>query len=118
MRTSVIRIVAATAIVLGTASAPLAEPIVGTWLRTSTNTLVQYAKRGAEFCGTVLTGEYKGQSIGCMASSGNGDYKGKVVALDEGKTYTGKAKITGNTMKLSGCVAGGLICKGENWKRQ
>lgn len=118
MKTGLTRLTLAAAIVLGTASAPLAEPIVGTWLRTSTNTLVKYAKQGAEFCGTVLSGEYKGQSIGCLASDGGGNYKGKVIALDEGKTYTGKAAVNGNVMKLSGCVAGGLICKGENWQRQ
>ncbi|MCB1385717.1 MAG: DUF2147 domain-containing protein [Nitratireductor sp.] len=94
-----------------------AEPIEGTWLRPSTNTLVKYVKRGSQFCGTVQTGAHKGKSIGCLAGSGE-NYKGEVIAVDEGKTYTGKASIKGDTMKLSGCVLGGLICKGEDWKRQ
>ena len=64
----------------------------------------------------MLEGKYKGQSIGCMSGS-DGTYTGKVVALDEGKTYTGKAKVTGNTMKLEGCVAV-VLCKGESWQRQ
>ena len=97
--------------------AAAAEPIEGVWLRTSTGTKVRYAKSGSQFCGTVMDGEHKGKSIGCLTGGGS-DYKGQVIAVDEGKTYTGKAKVNGNTMKLSGCVAGGLICKGENWQRQ
>ena len=98
---------------IGTASA--AEPIVGTWLRPSTGTLVIYAPQGNQYCGTVQNGEYQGQSIGCMTGSGS-DYKGEVVALDEGKTYTGKATVDGNSMKLEGCVL--VLCRGETWQRQ
>jgi uncharacterized protein (DUF2147 family) len=94
----------------------LADPIEGTWLRPSTGTLVRYEKTGDQYCGTVLSGEYEGQSIGCLENAGNG-YKGKVIALDEGKTYAGKATINGDTMKLSGCIAG-FLCKGEDWQRQ
>ncbi|GIL02830.1 MAG: hypothetical protein BroJett030_27290 [Alphaproteobacteria bacterium] len=105
---------AAAIIALGAGSA-YAEPIEGVWKRPSTGTLVRYAKAGGEFCGTVLDGSHKGKSIGCMSGS-NGAYKGKVIALDEGKTYTGKAQVTGNVMKLQGCVFG--FCKGEDWQRQ
>ncbi len=109
-------LLAATLAAAATAPAFAAEPIEGTWLR-SNGTLIKYAAKGSEFCGTVLNNEYKGKSIGCMAGSG-AEYKGKVNKLDEGKTYTGKAKVTGNSMKLSGCALGGLICKSENLKRQ
>lgn len=98
------------------ATAFAAEPIEGTWKRPN-GTLIRYAANGGQFCGTVLTGEYKGQSIGCMAGSG-ANYKGKVNKLDEGKTYNGKANISGNTLSLAGCVLGGIICKSENLTRQ
>lgn len=98
------------------APATAAEPIEGTWKR-SNGTLIKYAASGGQFCGTVLNKEYKGKSIGCM-SGGGADYKGKVNKLDEGKTYTGKAHVSGNTLKLSGCALGGLICKSENLARQ
>jgi uncharacterized protein (DUF2147 family) len=94
----------------------LADPIEGTWLRPSTGTLMRYEKTGDQYCGTVLTGEYKGQSIGCMKNAGD-EYKGNVIAVDEGKTYTGKATVNGNTLKLYGCVLG-ILCKGEDWQRQ
>ena len=106
---------AALAMVLAATTSVWAEPIEGTWLRPSTGTLVTYAKNGDSYCGTVVTGEFKGQSIGCMSGT-NGKYKGKVVALDEGKTYNGKASVSGNVMKLEGCVL--VVCRGENWQRQ
>ena len=98
------------------ATAYSAEPIEGTWKRPSTGTLVKYSGSGGKFCGTVLSGEHKGKSIGCMSGSGE-SYKGTVIALDEGKTHSGKATVKGGSMSLKGCVAG-FICKGETWQRQ
>ena len=93
-----------------------AEAIVGKWKR-SNGTTLQYSSCGGEkYCGTVLTGEYAGKSIGTMSGSG-GKYKGTVNKLDEGKTYTGKASVKGNTLSLSGCTLGGLICKSESLSR-
>lgn len=96
--------------------AALAEPIEATWKRPN-GTLIRYAAASGKFCGTVLTGDYKGQSIGCMTGKGN-DYKGEVRKLDEGKTYKGKATVNGNKLSLAGCVLGGLICKSETLTRQ
>ncbi len=93
------------------------EGIVGSWKR-SNGTIIRYAACGnGQFCGTVMSGEYKGKSIGTMAGK-DGSYKGQVNKLDEGKTYNGKATVTGNTLSLSGCVLGGLICKSESLTRQ
>ncbi len=106
------------AMIAASASAAFAaEPIVGSWKRPN-GTIIRYAASGGDkFCGTVLTGEYKGQSIGCMNGSGN-KYNGKVNKLDEGKTYRGKATVSGNSLSLAGCVLGGLICKSETLTRQ
>ncbi|MBJ6131993.1 DUF2147 domain-containing protein [Ochrobactrum sp. Q0168] len=93
------------------------EGIVGSWKRPN-GTIISYAACGGnKFCGTVMTGEYKGKSIGTMSGT-DGNYKGEVNKLDEGKTYTGKASVKGNTLSLSGCVLGGLICKSESLTRQ
>lgn len=94
-----------------------AEPIVGTWKR-SNGTVIEYKSCGAaKFCGTVMTGEFKGQSIGEMKGSGT-HYDGMVNKLDEGKTYKGRAEVSGSSMKLAGCVLGGLICKNETLTKQ
>ncbi|WP_273792638.1 DUF2147 domain-containing protein [Brucella anthropi] len=93
------------------------EGIVGKWKRPN-GTIISYAACSEDtFCGTVQTGEYKGKSIGTMSGTG-GNYEGEVKKLDEGKTYLGKATVQGNTLKLSGCVMGGLICKSESLTRQ
>jgi uncharacterized protein (DUF2147 family) len=95
--------------------AVLADPIEGTWKRAN-GTLIKYASVGGDqYCGTVMTGKYKGQSIGCMNGK-DGSYRGKVNKLDEGKTYTGKATVRAATLALSGCVF--VLCKTENLTRQ
>jgi uncharacterized protein (DUF2147 family) len=93
-----------------------AEPIVGTWLRPSTGTLVTFAPCGQGFCGTVENGEFAGEQIGALAGSG-GDYSGKITDLAEDKTYKGNAEVSGNAMRLEGCVLA-VLCRGETWQRQ
>ena len=117
--TSRLTALAASALLALTFSAPAfsAEPIEGTWKRNSNGALVKFAPCGGGYCGTVQSGEHKGKSIGKMSGSG-GKYTGSLTDVAENKTYKGKASISGNVMKLSGCVAGGLICKGENWTKQ
>lgn len=114
MKRNMLAVAAASLVLAGPALA--AQPIEGTWKRTN-GTLIRYAASGGDkFCGTVMNGEYKGQSIGCMSGSGN-SYKGQVNKLDEGKTYSGSATISGRSMKLSGCVAV-VLCKSETLTRQ
>lgn len=114
MKRNMLAVVAASLVLAGPALA--AQPIEGTWKRAN-GTLIRYAATGgSNFCGTVMNGEYKGKSIGCMSGSGN-SYKGQVNKLDEGKTYSGSATISGRSMKLSGCVAV-VLCKSETLTRQ
>lgn len=114
MKRNMLAAAAASLILAGPAFA--AQPIEGSWKR-SNGTVIRYAATGGnQYCGTVMTGEYKGQSIGCMSGAGN-SYKGKVNKLDEGKTYSGSATVNGNSMKLSGCVAM-VLCKTETLTRQ
>ena len=66
----------------------------------------------------MLSGEHKGKSMGKLSGSGS-SYAGTIIALDEeSKEYKGKATVNGNSMRLKGCIVGGLICKGETWARQ
>jgi uncharacterized protein (DUF2147 family) len=110
-----ISLVLGAGMMLASGAAVAAEPIEGTWKR-SNGTLISYAPSGGQFCGTVMTGEYKGKSIGCFAGSGN-SYKGSVNKLDEGKTYKGSAVVSGNKMTMEGCVAV-VFCKEETLTRQ
>jgi autotransporter-associated beta strand protein len=104
------------AMCLGFATAAHADPIEGTWKRPN-GVLVAFAKCGAKFCATAKTGPHAGKSVGSFTPSGAG-YKGSLTDLSADKTYTGKASISGGTLKMSGCVVLGLICKTESWARQ
>jgi uncharacterized protein (DUF2147 family) len=101
---------------LALATAAQADPIEGTWKRPNGN-VVAFSKCGAKFCATAKTGPNAGKSVGSMAANGAG-YKGTLSDPAAGKSYTGKASVSGGTLRVSGCVLGGLICKSENWARQ
>ena len=95
----------------------LADGIEGMWKRPN-GILVSVHKCGAEFCVTAASGAHKGESAGKMAASGTGKYAGTLTDLEAGKTYSGKGALSGDSLTMSGCVLGGLFCKGENWTRQ
>ena len=51
-----------------------------------------------------------------MQAQGDGAYgKGKIWAPDRDKTYSSKMELSGNALKVSGCVLG--ICRAQNWTR-
>ena len=52
-----------------------------------------------------------------MVPSGNGKYAGSVWRPSNGKIYVGKLVLSGDTLKMKGCIAGGLICSSQNWSR-
>ena len=105
--------VAATMLFTGAA---LADPIEGNW-KTKDGDTAAIGACGGAFCITLKTGEFAGKSIGKMTASGGGSYEGSITKPSNGKTYSGKAKLTGNSLKLSGCVFGGLICESQTWSR-
>ena len=45
-------------------------------------------------------------------------YVGKVTDPANDKTYNGKASLSGNVLKMSGCVLGGLFCRSQKWTKQ
>ena len=45
-------------------------------------------------------------------------WKGEVYNAENGETYTSYISLKGpNSLRIEGCVLGGLICGGENWTR-
>ena len=126
MRT--ITLAAAFALVAGAALA--ADPIEGVWQTQPDEgavAVVQIAPCGGAYCGTIVKAfkgkeAYQSPNIGKqivigMMPSGEGAYAGKVLRPADNKVYNGKAQVSGGSMKLSGCVAGGLICKSQTWTR-
>lgn len=107
-----------------------ADPIEGTWQTQEDDGAyahVVMAPCGPNFCGRIARtfrngAEYdspnKGKTLVIdMAPQGEGHYEGRVWRPSNDKIYYGKVQLTGDTMKLSGCVAGGLICSRQTWKR-
>lgn len=105
-----------------------ADPIEGIWQTQPDEgafAFVTIQPCGGAFCGTI-TKTFKGreefsspnlgrQIVIDMVPQGGGAYAGKVWRPANDKIYTGKVKLDGRNMSLSGCVAGGLICKSQAW---
>ena len=80
-----------------------------------------------KICGVISRtfnggGEYdspnKGKTLVInMVPNGGGKYSGKVWRPSNDKIYIGKMQISGTQLSLKGCVAGGLICANQNWKK-
>ncbi|SOC00326.1 DUF2147 domain-containing protein [Rhodobacter maris] len=112
------------------AGAALADPIEGMWQTQPDDGAyahVKIAPCGAAFCGTIVKsfnaeGEYASPNVGKeividMVPAGEGKYQGRVWRPSNDKIYLGKIALAGTAMKLSGCVAGGLICAKQNWTK-
>ncbi|TCT44937.1 DUF2147 domain-containing protein [Martelella mediterranea] len=108
----------------------------GTWLTESGKTQVRIAPCGGNYCGTVvwmktpakdtenpdparqsrdLVGS---QMLYNLKAEGDNTWKGKLYNFENGKTYTGKMQMMStNTLRLSGCILGGAICKSQTWRK-
>ncbi|MEM7057373.1 MAG: DUF2147 domain-containing protein [Pseudomonadota bacterium] len=42
---------------------------------------------------------------------------GTIWAPDDDKTYDSNMELSGNKLEVSGCVLGGIICRGQGWTR-
>lgn len=120
----------AAAFALAASVAMAADPIEGIWQTQADEgslALVSIAPCGGAFCGTIVKtykdgAEYASPNIGkqivrSMVPIGGSSYEGQVWRPANDKVYHGKAAVDGQSMKLSGCVAGGLICKNQTWTK-
>lgn len=98
------------------AGAAQADPIEGRW-QTEDGPVAAIAACGSAFCITG-TGKDAGKKAGEMMANGDGTYAGTITRPKNGKTYSGKAVLSGNSLKVSGCVLGGLFCESQTWRRQ
>jgi uncharacterized protein (DUF2147 family) len=124
------RVILGVAVALALPGAALADPVEGLW-KTEVDdgkfAHVAMAPCGAAICGTIArtfdaSGEYASPNLGKMlvidmVPEGGGAYAGKVWRPSNDKIYIGKIALSGSELKLSGCVAGGLICSKQVWTR-
>ena len=122
------KLILATAFCLG-ATGAMADPVEGVWKTQVDDGAYAHVKMttcGAALCGTIArtfndTGEFKSANLGkkivwdMKPGSGGAYAKGKVWQPSTDKTYKSKMQLSGNSLKVSGCV--GPICKAQTWSR-
>lgn len=121
------RVAAALVLAAGTAAA---DPVEGVWQTEPDDGAYAHVTMepcGPAFCGRITRtfradGEYQSPNLGKtlvidMKPTGEGSYEGKVWRPSNDKIYLGRIRLEGDRMKLSGCVAGGLICSRQTWTR-
>lgn len=52
-----------------------------------------------------------------VADGANNWEDGTIWAPDEDETYSSEMELDGDVLTVSGCVLGGLICRGQDWTR-
>ncbi|WP_375256022.1 DUF2147 domain-containing protein [Yoonia sp.] len=118
------------AIVAAVAASASAQEAVGVWqteVDDGAYAHITIAPCGEAVCGVIsrtfnTDGEYQSENIGKtlvidMVAKGDGAYEGSVWRPSNDKIYIGKMDVTGDALRLRGCVAGGLICSSQNWQR-
>lgn len=94
-----------------------ADPIEGNW-KTDKGSIAAISSCGGSFCIKLTTGKYAGKSIGKFKSNGANSYAGNITDPETDKTYSGKGTLSGSSLKMSGCVLAGIICRSQNWTKQ
>ncbi len=146
MTITVLRTAIATGAVLGLSlTMALAADPNGNWLTENGAAKVHIASCGDAICGTIVslkepndpaTGRPKLDKnnadagkrnrpvvgiqivLGMKPSGTPNKWTGQVYNAEDGKTYTGNLTLQdANTIKLEGCILGGLVCKAQTWKR-
>lgn len=111
------------------AAAAQADPVEGVWqteVDDGAYAHVAIAPCGPAICGTIArtfntTGEYKSENLGKpivwdMRPGDPGQYRdGKIWQPSTGKVYSSKMALSGDSLKVSGCV--GPFCKAQTWRR-
>ena len=125
------RILGAVAAVMMAGPVWAADPVVGMYKTQPGDDgnygHVEIYECGDEICGVIRKAfdgagaEIPSDNIGkrmiwAMKPQGGGAYgKGKIWAPDRDKTYSSKMRLTGATLKVSGCVIG--ICRSQTWTK-
>lgn len=101
-----------------------AQDATGTWLVAERDAHVRIASCGAALCGWIswlkdpsASTQAGRRVIWDMKTSGDGEWIGKVFNPRDGNTYSGKMKVSGEALAVTGCVFGGSLCRTFAWER-
>lgn len=104
----------AAAMTLAATLAHAGEAIEGQW-KTASGETASIAPCGGAFCVTLKTGKHAGKRIGKLAGT-DGSYSGEITDPADDKTYSGSGTVSGNSLKMKGCVLK-ILCKSQTWSR-
>ncbi len=106
---------------------------IGTWSNPLGTVRVETGSCGGNLCGwvvwaapqAVIDARESGvtrlvgtELLKNYRSTGPGRYQGQVFVPDMGRTFYSTIKQNGaNSLRISGCILGGLICKSQDWHR-
>lgn len=117
------------------ARAPVAAAagVIGTWINPHGSVKVQTGACGDRLCGWVVWADAQAQQdardsgvarlIGTellqdYRATGDGRWQGRVYVPDMGRTFWSRIEQQGpNSLRISGCILGGWICKSQVWQR-
>jgi uncharacterized protein (DUF2147 family) len=105
---------------LAMAGVAVAGSVNGNWLRSNGAHVQAFDCGGGLGLKVTKSPEPKkvGKTIMCGAKkTAENKWKGTVLNLDDGQSYSGYVVLNGDSLTLSGCVLGGLVCKDDTWSR-
>ena len=91
-----------------------ADAVQGLW-KTPDGVTAEIAPCEQTSCITLKTGRFAGRKIGYLKPA-NGRLEGRITDPSDNKTYDGHASVTGDRLKLSGCVMK-VFCRTQVWTR-
>lgn len=116
------------------ASAETAMTPIGLWQNPKGTLMVRTRSCGQQLCGNIVWAGPKAISDAREAGvstligtellidyrpSGHGHWTGQVYVPDQGRRfYSTIEQKNANSLKISGCILGGLLCKHQEWTRR
>ena len=112
------------------AQAATAAPIEGRWRSPGGNSIIDVAKCGEGWCGTVAWASAKAkkdaekaapqligtQLLSDVKEAGDGKWSGRIFIPDRNMRLNAKIQMApGGELKVSGCLAGKALCKSQLW---
>ena len=119
--------IAAAAVALGATTPAYAQALEGKWANAKRSVIVQVAKCGDAYCGTVSWASPKNREKGAepgtrvlsdLRRASDGTFKGK--AYEPKRNIRGSAtvrQIGPDTMVVKGCAVFGVFCSEQRWTR-
>ena len=119
--------IAAIAVALGATTPAYAQALEGNWANAKRSVIVQVAKCGDAYCGTVSWASAKNREKGAepgtrvlsdLRRASDGTFKGK--AYEPKRNIRGSATVRQlgpDTMVVKGCAVFGVFCSEQRWTR-